>query len=213
MNERKALSRICGIFCSIAMLLVLTVPASAYAKCGYKLTGSWYDDYYYLSSRSVTYNNKTVNYGSITDDAISEWNEAVDATTTSDLDIELTETNDGDASTTRVVVDAIDRGATGWRGFTYYYKYNSLTGSWSSVNYGGYPNKNYTAGSAVINLYAVHSDARWKIQNTIMHEMGHIFGLMHSAEDGALMVESTTVYSELTPPQKDDVDGVRSIYG
>ena len=213
MKKRKSLNWLCGIFCSLAMLLALTVPASAYVTCGYKLTGSWANDHYYLSARSVTYNNKTVNYGNITDAAINEWNEAVDATRTSNLDIELTETNDGDASTTRVVVDALDRGATGWRGFTYYYKYNALTGNWSSVNYGGYPNTNYTAGSAVINIYVVHSNAQWKIQNTIMHEMGHIFGLKHSDKVGALMVDGTSVYTELTPPQSDDVAGVRAIYG
>lgn len=194
------------------MCITLCIPAQAYVLCNYKMTGTWYDEYYYLSTQSVTQDGRTVNYGNITDDAVEEWNDAVDATSTSSLDIALSETTDGDDTTTRVVVDALDRGPTDWRGFTYYYKYNALTGKWSTVNYGGYPNKNYTSGSAVINLYYVHDDPLWKIQNTIMHEMGHIFGLKHSLTDGALMIEGSASYTELTPPQSDDVSGVRALY-
>ena len=102
------------------LLTTIAVPAYAYVKCGYKLKGSWYDDHYYISDTSVTYNNTTVNYGSISDDAVSAWNDAVDSSSGHSLDIDLSETTNGSASTTRVVVSPTDRGATGWRGFTYY---------------------------------------------------------------------------------------------
>lgn len=180
------------------LLTTIAVPAYAYVKCGYKL--------------KVTYNNTTVNYGSISDDAVSAWNDAVDSSSGHSLDIDLSETTNGSASTTRVVVSPTDRGATGWRGFTYYYDYNVLTDEWSTVNYGGYPNQNYQSGSAVINLYYVHTNSAWKIQNTIMHEMGHIFGLKHSTTTGALMVSNSASYTELTLPQSDDISGVRAIY-
>ena len=194
------------------LLTTIAVPAYAYVKCGYKLKGSWYDDHYYISDTSVTYNNTTVNYGSISDDAVSAWNDAVDSSSGHSLDIDLSETTNGSASTTRVVVSPTDRGATGWRGFTYYYDYNVLTDEWSTVNYGGYPNQNYQSGSAVINLYYVHTNSAWRIQNTIMHEMGHIFGLKHSTTTGALMVSNSASYTELTLPQSDDISGVRAIY-
>lgn len=38
------------------LLTTIAVPAYAYVKCGYKLKGSWYDDHYYISDTSVTYN-------------------------------------------------------------------------------------------------------------------------------------------------------------
>ena len=85
------------------LLTTIAVPAYAYVKCGYKLKGSWYDDHYYISDTSVTY-------------------------------------------------------------------------------------------------------------NTIMHEMGHIFGLKHSTTTGALMVSNSASYTELTLPQSDDISGVRAIY-
>lgn len=209
---KKFLTCLCSFVMAIILLSINVMPAYAYVTCGYKLKGSWYDDYYYVSPSSVTYNSKTVNYGDIADDAVAAWNDAVDSSSGHSLDIELTETTNGSASTTRVVVSPIDRGATGWRGFTYYYDYSILTGEWSTVNYGGYPDQNYQAGSAVINLYYVHSNATWKIQNTMMHEMGHIFGLKHSSTEGALMISSSASYTELTPPQSDDISGVRAIY-
>ena len=95
---------------------------------------------------------------------------------------------------------------------SYYYDYNVLTDEWSTVNYGGYPNQNYQSGSAVINLYYVHTNPTWKIQNTIMHEMGHIFRLKHSTTTVALMVSNSASYTELTLPQSDDISGVRAIY-
>lgn len=202
----SCLAIICILLTSIAM------PAYAYVECGYKLKSSWYDEYYYVSGRSVTFNNTTVNYGNIADDAVAAWNDAVDSYSGHSLDIDLSETTNGSAKSTRVVVSPIDRGATGWRGFTYYYDYSIWTGEWSTVNYGGYPDQNYQAGSAVINLYYVHTNPTWKIQNTIMHEMGHIFGLKHSTTTGALMISSSASYTELTLPQSDDISGVRAIY-
>lgn len=216
MRERNFTRSIVRLGVSVILLctimLSFTIQAHAYSTCGYKLKGSWYDDYYYVSPKSVTHNGSTVNYGTIADSAVSEWNNAVNASTGHSLDISLSETTNGSSTTTRVVISPLDRGATGWRGFTYYYDYNYSTGEWYSVNYGGYPNQNYRAGSAVINLYYVHSNASWKKQNTIMHEMGHIFGLKHSSVTGALMVSNSASYTSLKPPQSDDVNGVRSIY-
>lgn len=189
---------ICIVIFQVAM------PVLAYEVCGYKLKGSWYNDYYYVSTSSVTYNGTNVNYGTIATSAVNAWNEA--------LNIQLSKTTNGSSQETRVVISPLDRGATGWRGFTYYYNYKPLTGEWVPVNPGYYPDKNYQAGSAVINYYYVHSNPTWKIQNTIMHEMGHIFGLKHSNTSGALMVENSASYTSLKKPQSDDISGVRSIY-
>lgn len=201
------------IFILICIIVFqINTPVFAYKVFGYKLKGTWSNKYYYVSANSVTYNNTTVNYGNIATSAVSAWNNAVNSSSGHPLNIQLSKTTNGSSPDTRVVISPLDRGATGWRGFAYYYDYNPLTGAWSPINIGGYPNKNYQSGSALINLYYVHSDPTWKIQNTMMHEMGHIFGLMHTNVTGALMVESTTVYTSLKKPQSDDVSGVRSVY-
>ncbi len=142
---------ICALLVSF-IVASFTIPAYAYSTCGYRLKGTWYDDYYYVSAKSVTYNGTTVNYGTIANSAVRAWNNAVNSSTGHSLDIALTETTNGSATTTRVVISPLDRGNTGWRGFTYYYGYNSITGEWYTINYGGYPTKNYQSGSAVINL-------------------------------------------------------------
>ncbi|WP_282925878.1 matrixin family metalloprotease [Helcococcus kunzii] len=77
---------------------------------------------------------------------------------------------------------------------------------------GKFPTKNYVSGSAIINIYYVHDDPNWKIQNTMMHEVGHILGLKHSNTSGALLVSDSAKYNKLVPPQYDDIAGVRSIY-
>lgn len=128
------------------------------------------------------------------------------------MDIELTETNNSSSTSTRVVISPINKGATGWREYTYYYNYNISTGQWYTVNYGEYPNQNYQSGSAVINVYYVQDNPSWKIQNTIMHEMGYIFGLMHSSVSGALMSASSASYTSIKLPQADNKNGVRAIY-
>lgn len=128
------------------------------------------------------------------------------------LDIEITQSSFEYSRSTRVVIYPIDRGETGWRGFTYYYDYHPVVGQPYSINYGGYPNQDYSYGTAVINLFYVHNNDSWKTQNTIMHEMGHIFGLKHSETSGALMVKDSASYTSLKKPQSDDVNGVRSIY-
>lgn len=201
-----------SIILSCILIISSTIPAYAYTTCGYKLKGSWYDEYYYVPLKVITYNGTTVDYEAITQGAVTWWNAKVQASTGHSLDINLSETSNGSALTTRVAVSVLDRGATGWRGHTYYHDYNFWTGTWYDVNYGGYPDQNYRSGSAVINLYYVHSNPSWKIKNTIMHEMGHIFGLKHSSVTGALMVSDSANYTSLHVPQTDDINGVRSIY-
>lgn len=203
------------LFIITAIVIVVfqaTIPVFAYELFGYKLKGTWYDDYYYVAANSVTYNGTTVNYGNISLDAVRAWNEAVDSYSGHSLDIQLSKTYGSSSPQTRVVISPLDRGAIGWRGFAYYYDYNTSTGEWIILNTGHYPNQDYKAGSAIINLYYVHSDPTWKIQNTMMHEMGHIFGLAHSNVSGALMVETSASYTSLKKPQNDDISGVRSIY-
>ena len=174
--------------------------ASAYNVCGNKLKGSWEDEYYYVSDR-------TEGYGALVDDA-------VDRTSTSSLDIDLTETSNGSARSTRVVISPLDRGPDGYWGYTYYYDVN-IFGEWEVLNYGGYPGQNYQAGSAVINKYYTDSASDARTQNVIMHEMGHIWGLMHSdpdTESSSLMWEDIVGRTVLVEPQADDIRGVRSIY-
>lgn len=190
----------------------MTASVNAYEVFGYKLKGTWSNKYYHVSANSVTYNGKTVNYGSIAASAVSSWNAAVNSTSGNPLDINLSKTTNGSSPDARVVISPLDRGKDGWRGHAYYYDYNPLTGNWSTINYGGYPNKDYQSGSAVINLFYVHSDPAWKIQNTMMHEMGHIFGLKHVFVSGPLMYETSASYTSLKIPQNDDISGVRSIY-
>jgi hypothetical protein len=196
----------------LVFIFQMTASVNAYQVIGYKLKGTWSNKYYYIPASSVTYNGKTVNYGSITANAVSSWNSAVNATSSNPLNINLSKTTNGSSPDTRVVITPLDRGNTGWRGHTYYHDYDPATGSWSTINYGDYPNKNYQSGSAVINLYSVHSDPSWKIKNTIMHEMGHIFGLKHVLVSGPLMYKYSARYTSLKTPQSDDVSGIRSIY-
>ena len=194
----------------IAVFLIITITMSmaltvrAYTVCGYKLNGSWEDEYYYVSDSSD-------GYGALSDDAIEAWNNAVNSLTGHPLDIDLSETSDSDARSTRVVISPLDRGPDGYAGFTYYYDV-SYSGVWRVINYGGYPNENYQSGSAVINKYYTdnYSDAR--AQNVIMHEIGHVFGLAHSSDTASLMVDSIAGKTSLVTPQTDDINGVRNIY-
>ena len=181
--------------------------ASAYNVCGNKLKGSWEDEYYYVSDR-------TEGYGALVDDAVTAWNDAVDRTSTSSLDIDLTETSNGSARSTRAVISPLDRGPDGYWGYTYYYDVN-IFGEWEVLNYEGYPGQNYQAGSAVINKYYTDSASDARTQNVIMHEMGHIWGLMHSdpdTESSSLMWKDIVDRTVLVEPQADDIRGVRSIY-
>lgn len=199
----------------LAMVLVCTlltgliIPAQAYSAWNYHMKGSWQYEYYYVDGRED-------GYGERSDDAVKAWNDAVDARTNwtslkPSLDIRLSETNDGSARTTRVVISPLDRGPDGYAGFTYYYDVDGR-GTWSVINYGGYPNQNYQSGSAVINRHYTDNYSNVRQQNVIMHEMGHIFGLMHSENSSALMWESIAGKTTLVKPQSDDVAGVRSIY-
>ena len=193
-------------------ILVCSIKASAYVTCGYKLTGTWQNQNYFIASTTVSYNGTTKNYGTIGNSAVSAWNNAVNAGTGHPLDIALTAANNSDSPSTRVVIQALNRGDVSWRGLTYYFIYNSIDDEWYYVNYGDYPNQDYTAGTAVINIHEVHGDPDWKIQNTMMHEIGHIFGLKHSYTNGAIMYEYSQYYTSLKTPHGDDVNGVRDIY-
>lgn len=182
--------------------------ASAYNVCGNKLKGSWEDEYYYVSDR-------TEGYGALADAAVAAWNDAVDKTSSSSLDIDLTETRNGSARSTRVVISPLDRGPDGYWGYTYYYDVN-IFGEWKVLNYGGYPEQNYQAGSSVINKYYTDNASDVRTQNVIMHEMGHIWGLTHSDDDtesSSLMWEDIVSRTKLVEPQADDIKGVRAIYG
>lgn len=199
--------KLIALFLAAVMCMSMCISAHAYATFGYYLKGFWGDDYYYVDDRSD-------GYGALVDDAISAWNGAVDVDGYYILDIDLTETTDGDARTTRVVVSPLDRGATGWAGFAYYYDV-SLLGEWSCINYGDYPDQNYQAGSAVINRYYTDGYSDVRTQNVIMHEIGHIFGLAHSSkstDNGSLMYDGIASIYKLREPQADDVAGIRAVY-
>lgn len=203
-TRKKALQMTVAFTLAVAFSVSV---ASAYNVCGNKLKGSWEDEYYYVSDR-------TEGYGSLVDDAVAAWNDAIDSTSSSSLDIDLTETSNGSARTTRVVISPLDRGPDGYWGYTYYYDVN-IFGEWEVLNYGGYPGQNYQAGSAVINKHYTDSASDARTQNVIMHEMGHIFGLMHSdydTESSSLMWEDIVSRTKLVEPQADDIRGVRSIY-
>ena len=211
----------CSIFKarrSIACLMVgitlvsFSVSAQAYSTCGYKLKGSWWNKKYYVTSQSVNYGGKTVHYGNITSSAVGAWNNAVNSSAGHSLNISLQQTTQGLSVNTPVVVLPQNRGDTNWNGFTYYYDYDGMTDQWNVINPGNYPNQDYQAGFAVINIYNVQSNPSWKIQNTIMHEMGHIFGLKHSSISGVLLYKFSDGYTSLKLPQSDDVNGVRHIY-
>lgn len=189
-----------AVACSVSVV-------SAFNDCGYKLKRSWEDEHYYVSDKSEGYDDLSAF-------AVAAWNDAVDATASSNLDIDLTETNDGSARSTRVVISPLDRGPDGYWGFTYYYDVN-IFGEWSVINYRGYPNKDYQAGSAVINKYYTDTISDERAQNVIMHEMGHIWGLMHSDDDtesSSLMWKCISSRTTLVEPQPDDIKGVRYIY-
>jgi len=100
-------------FLAFTIMTSLTLSAYAYYDCGYKLQGSWEDEYYFINDRSG-------GYGALADDAVEEWNDAVNSKTGHPLDIDLSETSDGDARSTRVVISPLDRGPDGYAGFTYY---------------------------------------------------------------------------------------------
>ena len=211
MRRIKILRQLLIISIVVCLGIYQTIYSSAYVTCGYKMTGSWQDENYYVVNRSVTYNGITIDFGSLADSAVTLWN-TVDSSSGHNLDIALTETTNGSSVSTRVSIGALDRGNTGWAGFTYYIGYNTITHEHFNINYGGYPNQNYHAGSAVINLYYVQNYPGWKIKNVIMHEMGHAFGLKHSDVSGALMAANVVSYTYLKMPQNDDINGVRSIY-
>ena len=204
------------IFVSILLVIAITIISAeevhAYSTLGYKMYGAWTNEYYYVSDSIVEYNGSTVNYGTIANSAVYQWNIAIDSAPGHSLDINLSQTYNSSSPSTRVVISPLDRGATGWRGITYFYGYNASSHSWYLISSGVGPNTDYNSGSAIINLYYVHDNPSWKIQNTMMHEMGHIFGLAHATVSGPLMYEFSATYTYLKIPQYDDINGVRSIY-
>ncbi|MCQ2524493.1 MAG: matrixin family metalloprotease [Lachnospiraceae bacterium] len=200
----KVKLKIIMLVSSLLLSLSVTKLCYAYATFGYKLKGSWHKEYYYVSDKSD-------DYGNIATKAVKSWNSAVKSEKNHSLNINLSQTSSGSDKSTRVVISPLDRGPDGYSGFTYYYNVD-IFGEWKPINYGGYPNKNYQSGSAVINKYYTDSYSDEKKQNVIMHEMGHIFGLKHSTNSKSLMIENITSKSTLITPQADDVSGVRSIY-
>lgn len=201
------------VFFLLFILAGTIIVTQAYVLFGYQMKGSWQDEYYYISEDRVTYNGQTVNYGTIATAAVREWNSAVDRESGHTMDIDLSKTSNGSATTTRIVFSPLDRGAIGWVGFTYYYDYNSLTG-WSIINPDQYPTRDYQSASVIINLFSAHTLGTTKIKNVMMHEMGHAFGLAHppTGTTNSLMRRDIASVSTSVPPQPDDIAGVRSIY-
>jgi hypothetical protein len=99
--------------------------------------------------------------------------------------------------------DVLNWGNVGWCGYTFY-----LNDDGSYINEGGYPDRNWYRGQVKIQEPPVDGCPAFSKQATAAHEMGHTLGLKHSNISGVLMSVPTGAQT----PQKDDIDGVKSLY-
>lgn len=89
-----------------------------------------------------------------------------------------------------------------------------VDGASSTLAYTWLPN----SGDMVIdtgetNFYSNSSNNYRQLRNTVMHELGHAFGLLHieSSTDGLLM--EPTINLSFDGPQLDDIRGIQGLYG
>ena len=200
MKPKKAILMI------IIFLLVFSftiTSAFAYSLCGYELIGGPDNRQYCVVGASVTQDGTTVDYGSVASSAVLSWN-AINTTSSSDVDVAFSKISG--VSGAEIIFMTTNRGANGWSGFTYYHDANG-----NYINEGGYPNKNYTYCSVLLNTHYLQGRTNQRRINVCAHEMGHALGLMHGPS-GSLMESGISSVTTLRKPQADDIAGVRSIY-
>ena len=199
--KRKATSLVLAIF----LLFTLATTASAYEKIGYSLIGGVYNRTYYYSNSIITHNNITVDYASSIEAAITDWNVAVNATSTSNVDVAFSKTSSASGAT--VFFSITNRGATGFAGIT---RFLSSAGYYLAEE-GDPPTADYAYSQIILNVYYIHQVYNTR-RNVVAHEFGHALGLMHSNDSSALMWDGIHGVSGLRPPTNDDIMGVRDVY-
>lgn len=92
-------------------------------------------------------------------------------------------------------------GNSGWCGVTLYVDADGFT-----MNYGGYPSKNWYSNDINLNEYYTNVCGTTK-KSIVVHEMGHSMGLRHSTDPNSVMIEG----SKLETPKTDDINGLNAM--
>jgi serralysin len=63
------------------------------------------------------------------------------------------------------------------------------------------------------NFYSNSSNNYRQLRNTIMHELGHAFGLLHVESSNAALLMEPILNTSFDGPQLDDIRGIQGLYG
>ena len=97
--------------------------------------------------------------------------------------------------------------------------WGALSGNTTGITYAGasgFTGSAFTLDEADM---VINSQFNPNLDSTLSHEVGHLLGLKHSNEEGAVMSgpntapDPSTSYTSLTVLQADDIAGCRSLYG
>ncbi|MFS0876821.1 matrixin family metalloprotease [Solibacillus isronensis] len=179
--------RIIPLFLIVMITFFGTGQVLAYVTTSpYKLNGG-------ISGKTFYVGDPSGNWGSSIRSGVTAWN----ATSTG--------ASYAEKSTNNQTLDFFvgNFGNVSWCGFTYY-----LDSSGNYINYGGYPNKNWSRNSVQIQEPPVSGCPAYSKKATAAHEMGHALGLKHSDKSGVLMSSPTGADT----PKTDDISGVNALY-
>jgi hypothetical protein len=89
-----------------------------------------------------------------------------------------------------------------------------VDGSSGTLAYTWLPNSgDMVVDTGETSFYSNSSDSYRQLRNTIMHELGHAFGLLHLESSNAELLMEPYINTSFDGPQLDDIRGLHGLYG